>query len=749
MLLWVGVGSGWCAEEMLWQNIPVDGQRNTVYCIVPQDDGSVLLGTAAGLYHLDESMLYRMGAGEWSTCRINAILSLGERIYLGSNAGLLVYSYADGSLQLVDGSLGEVRSLLWDGETLWMGGTSGVWRMRDTPRPPLEGGVRKSMVEFGSVERCSEGLPNQSVYCLLKDSRGDIYAGTFAGLARWSRAAERFERVMPDEAPNATCSFVNCLIESPDGQSLLLGFHESLYRYEPNADSWTAMPFTGTMCIKCLAARGDEVLIGRGDGLYALQGERVTAYQHDGQNAQTLADNIIWSIATDDKGRIMIGHSRGLSVAEIGQQIHTIAYSDLAGTDEQGEIHVIFRDREGVLWLGGTNGVIKVDSKTPLGPRHPPAPFGRGSLLKGELIEHLLPDVRIRAIYEDLEGRLWFATDCGLMLYMPDTHDFVTYYITDAQGEHEAMWVYAVQDDSANLYIGSYLGGVHRISKSRLDAQGGRVQADCSYNTGNSPMPNDFVRALLRTSDGTLWLQYYESDDVTRIAEDGTFTTMLSSVMPAQPAVPQGFFCSYKDEVTGATYLGGSDVVVEMDGNELSTLVEQLKHTRSPLLSWWAITLYVLFVLVVAGNFVWFTHRKRDHDRQAAAKQEELQQAITHVKQRLTKTKDFIVPESEGEKQLVKIVRTVDENSADSSLNVNSLSEKTGISPKQLYRIVKREMNMSPLEYINSVRLNKAAKMLKKHKFSVSEVCYACGFGTPSYFTKCFQDKYGCKPSEY
>ena len=58
-------------------------------------------------------------------------------------------------------------------------------------------------------------------------------------------------------------------------------------------------------------------------------------------------------------------------------------------------------------------------------------PFGRGSLLKGELIEHLLP-VRIRAIYEDNEARLWFATDGGLMLYMPDTHDFIPYYITDA-----------------------------------------------------------------------------------------------------------------------------------------------------------------------------------------------------------------------------------------------------------------------------------------------------------------------------
>ena len=140
MLLWIGVGCGWSTEEMLWQNIQIDGPRNTVYCIVPQSDGSVLLGTSEGLYHMDENTLSRMGAGEWSIYRINAILPLGERIYLGSNAGLLVYSYADGSVRVVDGSLGEVRSLLWDGETLWIGGTSGAWRVRNTPRTPTPPG---------------------------------------------------------------------------------------------------------------------------------------------------------------------------------------------------------------------------------------------------------------------------------------------------------------------------------------------------------------------------------------------------------------------------------------------------------------------------------------------------------------------------------------------------------------------------------------------------------------------------------
>jgi len=743
MMLWMGVGCCQAMDMTVWQNISVDGQRNTVYCIAPQKDGSVLLGTGTGLYRKDESTLRHIGEGDWSTSRMNAILPMGERIYLGSNAGLMVYDPAEGSMQVLDGTLGEVRSLVEDGETMWIGSTNGVFIVESRRHPTAQACGDPVQPR---VESRSEGLPNQSVYCLLKDSRGDVYAGTFAGLARWSRAEGRFERVMPEEMPNATSSFVNSIVEAPDGKSLLVGIHEALYRYEPESDRWTAMPFTGKMSIKCMAVRGDEVLIGCGDGLYALQGEQVSAYKHDGQNAQTIADNAIWSIATDGDGNLFVGHSRGLSVAGSGQVMRTIAYSDLAGTGEEGEVHAILRDREGVLWLGGTNGVLKVESRKSRGP-HKPAQ--RGVSKVESKVEHLLANVMIRAIYEDSEGRLWFATDDGLKLYLPDANDFCTYHVTDAEGGHEAAWVYAVQEDSTYIYIGSYLGGLHRIAKSRLNGEGGKLIADESYNTTNSPMPNDLVRGIVATDAHTRFVLYYETDQVTRITSDGVFTPMDAAAMPAQPVVPQGYFCMYKDEATGATYLGGSDVVVEMDGDELSSLVEQLKHTRSPLLSWWAIVLYLLFVLVVAGNFVWFTYRKRHHEQKAAAMQEELQEAISHVKQRLTKTKDFIVPESEGEKQLRKIVRTVDENSFDSNLNVNTLSEKTGISPKQLYRIIKKEMNMSPLEYINSVRLSKAAKMLKEHKFSVSEVCYTCGFSTPSYFTKCFQDKFGCKPSEY
>ena len=321
----------------------------------------------------------------------------------------------------------------------------------------------------------------------------------------------------------------------------------------------------------------------------------------------------------------------------------------------------------------------------------------------------------------------------------------MTFYITDAEGLHEAAWVYTIQEDSLSLYIGSYLGGVHSIAKSRLLGDGGRLIADVSYNASNSPMPNDFVRNIIVEDGNTGWVQFWETDEVTRASTDGTFAVLPADALPSEAIPPQGYSCRYYDELTQSTLLGSADEIVEIGNGALQASIKRYDQLHSPFLSWWAITLYVLFVLVVAGNFAWFTYRKRHTERKA----QELDEALTHVKQRLTKTKDFIVPESQAEKQLVLIVKTVDENSSDSELNVNMLSQKTGIGTKQLYRTIKKEMGMSPIEYINDVRLNKAAKMLKEHKFSVSEVCYETGFSTPSYFTKCFQDKFGCKPSEY
>lgn len=108
-----------------------------------------------------------------------------------------------------------------------------------------------------------------------------------------------------------------------------------------------------------------------------------------------------------------------------------------------------------------------------------------------------------------------------------------------------------------------------------------------------------------------------------------------------------------------------------------------------------------------------------------------------------------IEAETPVEKQLAAIARVIEENISDPDLNVNMLCAKTGIANKQLYRILKKYMGVAPLDYIRTVRLQKAAALLAQHRFTVSEVCYMTGFNTPSYFARCFREQYGCNPAKY
>ncbi|WP_339903569.1 helix-turn-helix transcriptional regulator, partial [uncultured Cyclobacterium sp.] len=55
----------------------------------------------------------------------------------------------------------------------------------------------------------------------------------------------------------------------------------------------------------------------------------------------------------------------------------------------------------------------------------------------------------------------------------------------------------------------------------------------------------------------------------------------------------------------------------------------------------------------------------------------------------------------------------------------------------------------SPLEFIRSIRLQRAAQLLKQNQFSVSEVAYQVGFNNAKYFSKYFKSYFGTLPSQF
>lgn len=112
-------------------------------------------------------------------------------------------------------------------------------------------------------------------------------------------------------------------------------------------------------------------------------------------------------------------------------------------------------------------------------------------------------------------------------------------------------------------------------------------------------------------------------------------------------------------------------------------------------------------------------------------------------------TPERIEAVSYDEKVLANVTHLIEEHISDSELNVNALCGWADLNNKQLYRKIKQLTGMTPVDYIKSIRMKKAAMLLKQQKFTVAEVMYMVGFSNHSYFSKCFQQEFGLTPKQY
>ena len=89
------------------------------------------------------------------------------------------------------------------------------------------------------------------------------------------------------------------------------------------------------------------------------------------------------------------------------------------------------------------------------------------------------------------------------------------------------------------------------------------------------------------------------------------------------------------------------------------------------------------------------------------------------------------------------------ENNLSGPLSVEDISRKGNISKNTLYRGFKKEFGMTVSEYINSLRLNFIANMLRNSNYSISQIIFDSGFNNISWASECFKLKYGMTMREY
>ncbi|MDO1450155.1 ATP-binding protein [Rhodocytophaga aerolata] len=109
---------------------------------------------------------------------------------------------------------------------------------------------------------------------------------------------------------------------------------------------------------------------------------------------------------------------------------------------------------------------------------------------------------------------------------------------------------------------------------------------------------------------------------------------------------------------------------------------------------------------------------------------------------------DVVVP-SQQHQFLEQLKHIIERHMEDETFGVEELCRELGMSRTQVNRKLQALVKQTPSELIKSFRLQRATELIRQDAGNMAEIAYKVGFNSQSYFTRAFQDAYGCTPMEY
>ena len=98
---------------------------------------------------------------------------------------------------------------------------------------------------------------------------------------------------------------------------------------------------------------------------------------------------------------------------------------------------------------------------------------------------------------------------------------------------------------------------------------------------------------------------------------------------------------------------------------------------------------------------------------------------------------------------ILKAKKFIEENYADQNTTLTSVAEQVCLSPNHFSTIFSQECKTTFIEYLTSVRIENAKRLMRETEMKGYDIAYECGFSDPHYFSYIFKKNTGLSPREY
>ncbi len=313
-----------------------------------------------------------------------------------------------------------------------------------------------------------QGLSQNTVLSVLKDSYGFLWFGTGDGLNRFDGYTFKVFRHNAQSAGTDSTAISN--------YSLSNNAVKSLYE-DSKGRLWV-----GTY--------------GGGLNRYDAQSERFIHFRHDKSDSHSLSDDIILSIFEDSHGVLWVGtYSGGLNkFNEASGTFERFRHSaTTAGSLSNDKVWAINEDADGRLWVGTANGLNRYDPAN--------QSFEHYTNIASD--EHSLSHHAVYAIHQDWQGELWVGTQQGLNQYDRQQQHFRRFeHQTSAPDSLSHAHVTSLfEDNTGTLWVGTEGGGLNRY-----DAAQKRFVHFKHDNTEPHSLSNNSVLGITQDAQGALWI---------------------------------------------------------------------------------------------------------------------------------------------------------------------------------------------------------------------------------------------------